>query len=66
MNMLKIITTIVIITPINGNAIVINLNQDNTLSFFVIRLTTGYKNINMSVNMYNPVTIKDKIFFAIY
>ena len=64
--MFKIRTTIVIITPINGNAIVINLNQDNTLSFFVIRLTTGYKNINMSVNMYNPVTIKDKIFCAIY
>ena len=66
MNMLKILTTIAIITPINGNAIVINLNQDNTLSFFVIRLTTGYKNINMSVNTYNPVTIKDKIFCAIY
>ena len=66
MNMLKIITTIAIITPINGNAIVINLNQDNTLSFFVIRLTKGYKNINMSVNTDNPVTIKDKIFCAIY
>ena len=64
--MLKIITTIVIITPINGNAIVINLNQDNTLSFFVIRLTKGYKNVNMSVNKYNPVITKDKIFCAIY
>lgn len=64
--MLKIITTIAIITPINSNAIVINLNQDNTFSFFVIRLTKGYKNINMSVNKYNPVMTKDKIFCAIY